>query len=125
MGSFSDNRDLLSDKGRSDKRGSMPSQIRSRMSSNSGVSAVLTCIWNTRSASDVLNGISFQIITERHGEPIGAGVELIAIYMALLTDAWGFGSAGEGGAAATAGGHGPGGERWRGTGADSERARGA
>jgi len=81
MGSFAHNRDLLSDKGRSDKRGSMPSQIRSRMSSNSGVSAVLTCIWNTRSASDVLNGISFQIITERHGEPIGAGVELIAIYI--------------------------------------------
>jgi len=45
---------------------------------NSGVSAVLTCIWNTRTASDVLNASSFQIVTEQHipamghGEPIEA-----------------------------------------------------
>ena len=41
-------RDLLRDKGRNNKRGSMPSQIRSRMSSNSGVSAVLICTWIAR-----------------------------------------------------------------------------
>ena len=33
--------------GKNDKHRSMPRQIRSKMSSNSGVSAVLTCIWNT------------------------------------------------------------------------------
>ena len=64
MVSFFQKRDLLRDKGRDNKRRSMPSQIHCRMSPNSCASAVLVCTWSPTTASDRAKAKHFRVINE-------------------------------------------------------------
>ena len=63
MVSFSQKRDLLRDNGRDNKRMSMPSQVRSKLDSNPGTSAVLSCTWSPTAVSVRRTAKHFRVIT--------------------------------------------------------------
>src|SRR4029077_18009791 len=68
MVSFSHKRDLLRDNGRDNKRRSMPSQLRSKLDSNPGTSAVLSCTWSPTAVSVRMTAKHLSVINDRGSE---------------------------------------------------------
>src|SRR6478609_11029189 len=66
--SFSHKRDLLRDNGRDNKRRSMPRQLRSKLDSNPGTSAVLSCTWSPTAVSVRMTAKHFRVINGRGSE---------------------------------------------------------